>query len=80
MINTMKLNDFIVLLLGYKQSLGNVPVIHQSDPEGNECGTIAPMSVGYLDTKIGPCLFICPCEEHIEEELFVRTEENQNEN
>lgn len=70
-IKTMKINELIQELQDWKKEFGDIPVIHQSDPEGNSFGTIDKRSFSYdSDTTIGTALFICPFEEDIEDELY----------
>lgn len=72
-IETMKISELIAFLNAEKKRLGDVPVFHQSDPEGNGYGTINPRCIFYsdgTDTKIGKALFIAPFDEGIEDEIF----------
>ena len=69
-IKTMKISELIEQLEINKRAFGDIPVIHQSDPEGNSFGTIHERSIGYDDTSLGRTLFIMPFNEDIEEELF----------
>jgi hypothetical protein len=67
----MKISELITLLKVYQKDLGDVPVFHQRDPEGNGFGTIHPRSLSYDDqTKVGTAVFIMPFDEYIEDELF----------
>ena len=43
-LKTMKISELITLLKVYQKDLGDVPVFHQRDPEGNGFGTIHPNS------------------------------------
>lgn len=70
MIHSMKISEVIDVLEEYKNELGDIPVIHQGDPEGNYHGTLHPRSFAYCKTSIGNCLFICPFDEHIDKELW----------
>lgn len=58
---TISLTGLIQELQSLNKKYGNMPVIHQSDPEGNSFGTIQPASM-YVD---GGMLFIHPFEENI---------------
>lgn len=69
-VKTMKISELIGLLTAYKNKFGDIPVIHQADPEGNSYGTINPRSINYGETKIGKAVFIFPFEEDIEDKLF----------
>ena len=70
-LQTMKISELITLLKVYQKDLGDVPVFHQRDPEGNGFGTINPRSIAYdSETKVGNAVFIFPFDEYIEDELF----------
>ena len=70
-IKTMKISELIKELQDWKKEFGDIPVIHQSDPEGNSFGTLHKRSFSYdSDTSIGTALFICPFQEDIEDELY----------
>lgn len=60
-IQTISLIGLIEELEKLKNEYGNMPVIHQSDPEGNSFGTIQPASM-YVEDGM---LFIHPFEENI---------------
>lgn len=70
MIKTMKVSELIELLGKYKKELGDIPVYHQTDPEGNGFGTIDKNSICYMETNNGKAVFISPYYEYIEDELF----------
>ena len=70
-LQTMKISELITLLKVYQKDLGDVPVFHQRDPEGNGFGTIHPRSLSYDDqTTVGKAVFIMPFDEYIEDERF----------
>jgi len=70
-LQTMKISELITLLKAYQKDLGDVPVFHQRDPEGNGFGTIHPRSLSYdSETTVGNAVFIMPYDEYIEDELF----------
>lgn len=70
-IQTLRISELIKELQALKQQLGDVPVIHQRDPEGNGFGTIDKSTVSYYDdTEIGVVAVIFPYDEDIEEEVF----------
>lgn len=69
-IQTLRISELIKVLQGIKKEVGDVPVIHQRDPEGNGFGTINARSVCPGETDIGMAVFIEPYDEDIEEELF----------
>ena len=70
-LKTMTISEFVTLLLAYKKELGDIPIYHQRDPEGNGYGTIQPRSLEwYGGTAVGKALFIMPFNEGIEEYLF----------
>lgn len=70
-IETMKISELIRELQQLKAELGDIPVIHQRDPEGNGYGTITSRSVGvYDESSIGKFVSIEPFNEYIEDELF----------
>ena len=51
--------------------LGDIPVIHSRDEEGNSYNTIKSDSISYMDTdKAGRVLVLYPFEEYIDEQLF----------
>lgn len=58
---TISLTGLIQELQSLNEKYGNMPVIHQSDPEGNSFGTIQPASM-YVEDGM---LFIHPFEENI---------------
>lgn len=60
-IQTISLIGLIEELEKLKNEYGNMPVIHQSDPEGNSFGTIQPASM-YVEDGM---LFIHPFDENI---------------
>ena len=68
-MKTMKVSEIIEMLTKFKNTIGDVPVFHQSDPEGNSFGTIQERSFSWDDsTKVGKAIFLCPFEEGIEDE------------
>lgn len=69
-IETVKISDLIKVLNIAKDQLGDIPVIHSTDEEGNSYNTIDIKSISYMDTKIGKTLVIYPYDENIDEELF----------
>lgn len=72
-LKTLKISEVIKVLQDYKNDLGDIPVFHQSDPEGNSFGTLHPRSFSYdTDTKVGTAMFICPFAEYVEvyDEIF----------
>lgn len=70
-LETMKISELVTLLLAYKKELGDIPVYHQRDPEGNGFGTIQPRSLSWAsDTAVGKAVFIMPFNEYIEDYLF----------
>lgn len=70
-LETMKISELVTLLLAYKKELGDIPVYHQRDPEGNGFGTIHPRSLSWAsDTTVGKAVFIMPFNEYIEDYLF----------
>ena len=70
-LNTMTINDLIKDLKLAKKQLGNIPVVHSRDEEGNGYNTINQRSIQYMDTdKAGRVLVIYPFEEYIDEQLF----------
>lgn len=70
-LKTLKLSELIALLTAYKKELGDVPVFHQTDPEGNGYGTLDAMSLYYdNETTVGTAVFIMPFEEYIEDKLY----------
>ena len=70
-LQTMKISELVAFLNAEKKRLGDVPVFHQEDPEGNGFGTIHPRSI-YCDpsTKVGKAVMIHPFDEHIEDDLY----------
>lgn len=71
-IKTLRISELIKELQKIKKQVGDVPVIHQRDPEGNGFGTIDACTVCSDDTEIGTAVFIFPYHEDIEEEIFGR--------
>lgn len=69
-IQTLRISELIKVLQGIKKEIGDVPVIHQRDPEGNGFGTINARSICVSETEIGTTVFIEPYDEDIEEELY----------
>ena len=70
-LQTMRISELISLLSAYQKELGDVPVFHQRDPEGNGFGTINPRSLSWdSDTAVGKAVFIMPFNEGIEDYLF----------
>ena len=72
-LQTMKISELVAFLNAEKKRLGDVPVFHQRDPEGNGYGTLNPQNIFYADktdTKIGKALFIAPFDEGIEDDLY----------
>lgn len=70
-MKTLKISELIKILEAYRKELGDIPVFHQKDPEGNEFGTIDLRSISYdTDTKVGTAMFIYPFEENIDDKLF----------
>ena len=69
-VKTMKISELIKLLEIFKKDFGDMPVIHQEDPEGNGFGTLNCRSFYYDQTKMGNTLFIMPFEEGVEDRLF----------
>lgn len=66
-MKTLRILELIKILLEYHKELGNIPVFHQTDPEGNQFGTITAKSISYdTDTKVGTAVFIYPFEENVE--------------
>lgn len=77
-IKTMRISDVIRVMKAYKDIYGDMLVIHQGDPEGNYHGTLHPRSFAHCKTSIGNCLFICPFDEHIDDDLWKGVFEEQN--
>lgn len=69
-IQTLRISELIKELQALKKKVGDIPVIHQRDPEGNGFGTINACSLSAEDTDIGTVLFIFPYDEDIEDELY----------
>lgn len=69
-IQTLRISELIKVLQAFKKEVGDVPVIHQRDPEGNGFGTIDECSICIGKTDIGTLLFIEPYQEDIEDELY----------
>lgn len=72
-LQTMKISELVAFLNAEKKRLGDVPVFHQADPEGNSYGTLNTQHIFYAektDTKVGRALFIAPFVENIGDELF----------
>lgn len=44
-MKTLKISKLIKILEAYRKELGDIPVFHQKDPEGNEFGTIDLRSI-----------------------------------
>lgn len=69
-IQTLRISELIKELQALKKQEGDIPVVHQRDPEGNGFGTIDAGTVYADDTEVGRVAFIFPYDEDIEEELF----------
>ena len=70
-IETMKISELIKDLMIAMNQLGDIPVIHSRDEEGNSYNTIKSDSISYIDTdKAGRVLVLYPFEEYIDEQLF----------
>ena len=70
-IETMKISELIKDLMIAMNQLGDIPVIHSRDEEGNSYNTIKSDSISYMDTdKAGRVLVLYPFEEYIDEQLF----------
>ena len=69
-IQTLRISELIKVLQAFKKEVGDIPVIHQRDPEGNGFGTIDINSISLDKTDIGTVLFIEPYQEDIEDELY----------
>lgn len=70
-IETMKISKLIKDLMIAMNQLGDIPVIHSRDEEGNSYNTIKSDSISYMDTdKAGRVLVLYPFEEYIDEQLF----------
>ena len=70
-IETMKISELIKDLTIAMNQLGDIPVIHSRDEEGNSYNTIKSDSISYMDTdKAGRVLVLYPFEEYIDEQLF----------
>ena len=70
-IQTMKISELIKDLMIAMNQLGDIPVIHSRDEEGNSYNTIKSDSISYMDTdKAGRVLVLYPFEEYIDEQLF----------
>lgn len=70
-IETIKISELIKDLMIAMNQLGDIPVVHSRDEEGNSYNTIKSESIGYMDTdKAGRVLVLYPFEEYIDEQLF----------
>lgn len=70
-IETIKISELIKDLMGAMNQLGDIPVIHSRDEEGNSYNTIKSDSISYMDTdKAGRVLVLYPFEEYIDAQLF----------
>lgn len=70
-IETIKIRELIKDLMIAMNQLGDIPVIHGRDEEGNSYNTIKSDSISYMDTdKAGRVLVLYPFEEYIDEQLF----------
>ena len=70
-IETIKISEFIKDLMIAMNQLGDIPVIHSRDEEGNSYNTIKSDSISYMDTdKAGRVLVLYPFEEYIDDQLF----------
>ncbi len=70
-IETIKIRELIKDLMIAMNQLGDIPVIHSRDEEGNSYNTIKSDSISYMDTdKAGRVLVLYPFEEYIDEQLF----------
>ena len=70
-IETIKISEFIKDLMIAMNQLGDIPVIHSRDEEGNSYNTIKSDSISYMDTdKASRVLVLYPFEEYIDEQLF----------
>ena len=70
-IETIKISELIKDLMIAMNQLGDIPVIHSWDEEGNSYNTIKSDSISYMDTdKAGRVLVLYPFEEYIDEQLF----------
>ena len=70
-IEPIKISEFIKDLMIAMNQLGDIPVIHSRDEEGNSYNTIKSDSISYMDTdKAGRVLVLYPFEEYIDEQLF----------
>ena len=70
-IETIKISELIKDLMIAMNQLGDIPVIHSRDEEGNSYNTIKSESIGYMDAdKAGRVLVLYPFEEYIDEQLF----------
>ena len=69
-LKTLKISELIKVLEQFKKELGDMPIILESDPEGNSMGTISKDSIAWDKTKLGNTLFLFPFDEDIAYELF----------
>ncbi len=70
-IETIKISELIKDLMIAMNQLGDIPVVHSRDEEGNSYNTIKSDSISYMDTdKAGRVLVLYPFEEYIDEQLF----------
>lgn len=70
-IETMKISELIKDLMIAMKQLGDIPVVHSRDEEGNSYNTIKADSINYMDTdKAGRVLVLYPFEEYIDDQLF----------
>lgn len=70
-IETIKISELIKDLMIAMNQLGDIPVIHSRDEEGNSYNTIKSDSISYMDTdKAGRVLVLYPFEEYIDNQLF----------
>ena len=69
-LKTLKISELIKILEQFKKELGDMPIILESDPEGNSMGTLNIETVTWDKTKLGNTLFLFPYDEDIEYELF----------
>ena len=70
-IETIKISELIKDLMIAMNQLGDIPVIHSRDEEGNSYNTIKSDTISYMDTdKAGRVLVLYPFEEYIDNQLF----------
>ena len=70
-IETIKISELIKDLMIAMNQLGDIPVIHSRDEEGNSYNTIKSDSISYMDTdKAGRVLVLYLFEEYIDNQLF----------